>query len=182
MTARRFPIESGHVQQFARAIGDTADHYSDAAAESPEGLSGTAIPPTFLMSSAQFDPDYSLRPKPGQKWFGSGANPTGAGGSGGNATDSKDSSHDGKVEGKGAGGGALHAEQRFEFHRPVRVGEVLSTSIRPGKSWEKQGRKGGTMRFSESVTEYIDAAGEVVASATAVAVHTSRAPSTEESR
>ena len=38
---------------------------------------GIIAPPTFVQPSAQFDPDYPLRPKLGQPWFGSGRNPTG---------------------------------------------------------------------------------------------------------
>ena len=34
-------------------------------------------PPTFVQASAQFDPDYRLRPKIGEAWFGSGKEPTG---------------------------------------------------------------------------------------------------------
>ena len=30
-----------------------------------------AAPPSFAQAVAQFDPDYFLRPKPGEKWFGS---------------------------------------------------------------------------------------------------------------
>ena len=32
---------------------------------------GIIAPPSFAQAVAQFDPDYHLRPKPGQKWFGS---------------------------------------------------------------------------------------------------------------
>lgn len=175
MVARRFPIESGHVQQFARAIGDTGEAYGDAAAEDG-GLDGTPVPPTFLQASAQFDPDYSLRPRPGTPWIGSGARPTGAGAA--STADGADPSPSAPANSDGGGREAkrtssvLHAEQRFAFRRPVRVGEVLTSTVRPGETWEKQGRKGGAMVFTETVTEYRDDSGEVVATATAVAVST----------
>lgn len=54
MTARRFPVEAGHVLAFARALG---------AADPDGGLpaGGDAAPPTFAVASPQFDPDYLLR-------------------------------------------------------------------------------------------------------------------------
>ncbi|ATD72294.1 MULTISPECIES: FAS1-like dehydratase domain-containing protein [Gordonia] len=175
MAVRRFPIESGHVQQFARAIGDTAEVYSDATADAG-GLDGAVIPPTFLQASAQFDADYQLRPKPGKAWIGSGADPTGAGAprtGAQNATPRDAASPDAKHTSN-----VLHAEQRFHFVRPVRVGEILRTSVRTGDTWEKKGRKGGAMVFTESVTDYLDESGEVVATATAVAVSTAPAEKT----
>ena len=56
MAARRFPVEAGHVLAFARALG---------AADPPAGLpaEGDAAPPTFAIASAQFDPEYRLRPR-----------------------------------------------------------------------------------------------------------------------
>ena len=38
---------------------------------------GIIAPPTFPQAMAQFDPEYRLRPKPGQPWFGSGKTATG---------------------------------------------------------------------------------------------------------
>src|SRR3954452_13291452 len=83
-------------------------------------------PPTFTMASAHYDAEYHLRPKPGQEWFGSGRDA-------GVMPD---------------GGGGLHAEQHFEYHRPVRAGETLYAHTVPGRSWEKQGRT-GRLLFSE---------------------------------
>ena len=40
-------------------------------------VGGIVAPPTFIQASAQFNPDYFLRPKIGQPWFGSGKEPTG---------------------------------------------------------------------------------------------------------
>ena len=81
MGIERFPVEAGHILLFARAIGDTNPAYYGA-------LSGDDVvpaPPTFVQSSAQFDPNYFLRPKPGEPWFGSGRNATGKVSSGGGA-------------------------------------------------------------------------------------------------
>ncbi len=81
MGIERFPVEAGHILLFARAIGDTNPAYYGA-------LSGDEVvpaPPTFVQASAQFDPNYFLRPKPGEPWFGSGKNATGKVSSGGGA-------------------------------------------------------------------------------------------------
>ena len=137
MAARRFPVEAGHVLAFTRALG----------AADPAGGPGEATPPTFAIASAQFDPDYPLRPRPGAPWHGSGA---GAG-----------------LVTEGASG--LHAEQHFVYHRPVRVGDVLAGTSRPGQEWEKQGRS-GRLRFREQITEFRDEAGELVVTARSVSV------------
>ena len=159
MAAKSFPVEFSHIMMFARSIGDDNRIYSD-----PDYAKGTAVgaviaPPTFVQASAQFDPDYGLRPKIGQPWFGSGKNPTGvvrgAGGGGG-------------------GGGGLHAEQHFEYHRPLRPGDVLTATTAPGKTWEREGRRSGKLVFSESVTEYRDQKGELVITARGVGVRTER--------
>ena len=154
MAVERFPIEFGHILMFARSVGDPNPIYAD-----PERA---IAPPTFVQASAQFDPDYFLRPKIGQPWFGSGKEPTGIkreGGSGG---------------GGGGGGGGLHAEQHFEYHRHLKPGDVLTATTKPGKTWEKEGRRAGKLVFSESVTEYRDQNGELVVTARGVGVRTER--------
>ena len=74
----------------------------------------------------------------------------------------------------GGGGTGLPAEQRYEYHRPVRAGDVLTATTRPGNRWTKTGRRGGTLNFMEFVTEYRDPAGELVVTATSVGVITER--------
>jgi N-terminal half of MaoC dehydratase len=140
MAARRFPVEAGHVLMFTRAIGG-------ADADGGPPAVGDPAPPTFTIASAQFDPDYVLRPRPGVPWHGSGG--------------------DAGLVKEGAGG--LHAEQHFTYHRPVRVGDVLTPATRPGEQWEKQGRS-GRLRFREQITEYRDEAGELVVTARSVSV------------
>ena len=66
-----FPVEASHIMMFARAVGDTNPVYHDAAAAKDTEAGGIIAPPSFAQAVAQFDPDYHLRPKPGQKWFGS---------------------------------------------------------------------------------------------------------------
>jgi len=151
VVAERFPIEEGHVASFARSIGDANDAFYGREA---------IAPPTFVQASAQWDPDYFLRPKIGQPWFGSGKEPTGV---------KRD-----RGAGGGGGGTGLHAEQHYEYARPVRVGDVLTATVKPGKTWEKEGRRAGKLVFSETVIEYHDQNGELVVTARGVGVRTEK--------
>jgi hypothetical protein len=155
MVAKRFPIEWGHILLFARSVGDANPAYDDPAT--------TVAPPTFTMAAAQFDPDYFLRPKIGQPWFGSGKEPTGI---------KRESSGGGG--GGGGGGTGLHAEQHFEYHKPLRPGMVLTAEQKPGKSWEKEGKRAGKLIFNEGITEYRDETGELVVTARMVGVRTEK--------
>ena len=63
MAAEKFPVEASHILMFARSIGDDNQiYYDDGYAEGTEPGSIIA-PPTFAQASAQFDPEYFLRPK-----------------------------------------------------------------------------------------------------------------------
>ncbi|MCZ6460287.1 MAG: MaoC family dehydratase N-terminal domain-containing protein [Gammaproteobacteria bacterium] len=162
MAVEKFPVEASHILMFARSIGDDNQIYYDADYAAGTEPGGIIAPPTFAQSSAQFDPNYFLRPKIGEDWFGSGKEPTGVkkkeGGSGGG----------------GGGGGGLHAEQHFEYHRHLNPGDVLTGETKPGKTWEKESKRAGKLVFSESVTEYRDQNGELVITATGVGVRTER--------
>ena len=139
MAVDKFPVEFGHIMTFARAVGDPNPIYSD-----PDAA---IAPPTFAIASAQFDPEYPLRPTPGEEWYGSG-----------------------RVAGlvkEGAGG--LHAEQHFEYHRHIRVGDVLTANTYPGESWQKSGRS-GRLVFTQQITEFRDQAGELVVTMRSVGV------------
>jgi len=160
MTVERFPIEAGHVMMFARSIGDPNPIYADDAYARASEVGAIVAPPTFVQASAQFDEEYPLRPKIGAAWFGSGRAPTGV----------KRSSDTG---GSGSGSG-LHAEQHYIYHRPLRVGDVLTATTRPGKRWEKIGRRAGKLVFAETITEFRDEHGELVVTARGVGVRTER--------
>ena len=56
----------------------------------------------------------------------------------------------------------LHGGQEFIFERPLFAGDVLRGEPGETKSYEKAGRRGGTMKFIESETIYRDAQGEIV--------------------
>ncbi len=159
MAVNTFPIEAGHIMLFARSIGDPNPvYYADYAGDQADPSDQVIAPPTFVQASAQYDPDYFLRPQPGKPWFGSGKTPTGVT----------------KKEGGGSGGGGLHAEQHYVYHRPLQAGDRLTATTKPGKTWDKEGRRGGKLTFSESITEYRDQAGELVITATSVGVRTER--------
>ena len=79
MSDWNFPVEAGHIMMFARSIGDPNPVYYDEEQAKEIGAGGVVAPPTFIQASAQFNPDYFLRPKIGQPWFGSGKEPTGLG-------------------------------------------------------------------------------------------------------
>ena len=142
MTAERFPVEAGHIMLFARAVGDPnpAYQYRDDTTE-------IIAPPTFAMASAQFDPEYPLRPLAGQEWYGSGRGPG--------------------LAKEGAGG--LHAEQHFTYHRHIKAGDVLTTKTYEGDGWEKSGRS-GLLKFTETITEFRDQAGDLVITMRSVGV------------
>ena len=166
MAGGSFPIEASHIMMFARSIGDGNQIYYDQDYAAGAETGGVIAPPTFVQASAQFDPDYGLRPKiGGDGWFGSGGKPTGV----------KPREGDGEGSGdSGGGGGGLHAEQRYIYHRHPKVGDVLTATNKPGKSWEKEGKRSGKLVFSESITEYRDQDGELVVTAIGTGVRTER--------
>ena len=149
-----FPVEAGHIMLFARAIGDTNPVYHDADAAQKSEAGGIIAPPTFPQAVAQFDPDYPLRWRPGQPWFGSGKTATG-------------------VE-RASSSGGLHAEQHFEYHRALRPGDVLTVETRPGETWERESKRAGKLTFRERIAEYRDQHGELVVTARSVGVTTER--------
>jgi acyl dehydratase len=151
----RFPVEATHIMMFARAIGDPNPVYHDEDAAKKTEAKGIIAPPTFPQAMAQFDPEYRLRPKPGQPWFGSGRTATG-------------------IEGKAASSGGLHAEQEYIYHRPLRPGDILSSETKEGKVWEKESKRAGKLIFRERITEHRDQHGELVITARGVGVTTER--------
>lgn len=165
MAVDKFPIEASHIMMFARSVGDSNPIYYDADYAEKTEAGAIIAPPTFAQSSAQFDPDYFLRPDPEKDWFGSGKNPSGL---------KPKKEGEGESSGGGGGGGGLHAEQHFEYHRHISPGDVLTAENLPGKTWEKEGKRSGKLIFNESITEYRDQNGELVITARGVGVRTER--------
>jgi hypothetical protein len=136
----RFLIEFGGVLAFARAIGDErcAEMLEAGAREEP-------LPPTFVVASAQVDPDYPRRPKAGAPWP--------------------------RAEPLASAGPGLSylAEYSIEYVRPLRIGDELEVARYAGREWTKSGRS-GRLHFHETITEYRDAGGHLVATARDVGV------------
>jgi acyl dehydratase len=151
---------------FARAVGDFNPVYHDAESAAASEVGGVIAPPTFVQASAHFDDDYPLRPRPGVRWFGSGSAPSGA-------SEGADA-NEAPTPARAARGTGLHAEQHYTYHRPVRAGEVLSVHVKPGETWEKQGRRGGLLTFREAIADFCDEDGNVVVTARSVSVLTSQ--------
>ena len=128
MSSHLFPVEASHLLFFARAIGDPAADDTD--------YRRALAPPTFGVSHVQFEPGFRLRPAPGRPWMGSGRNDSGA-----------------VSTGFGSG---LHAEQEFEYFRPLRAGMVLRVEAVRGTDWTKARRGGGSLAFSELLVRFHD--------------------------
>jgi acyl dehydratase len=161
MAEHEFPVDRTAILTFAAAIGETNPIYWDEAYAKGTPLGGVIAPPTFGIAAAHWNPDYGLR---GVRQIPARRDAEAAPRAGGE---------------RSAGGGSLarvlHGEQRFEYKKPLQPGMKLTVSTRPGESWEKEGKRGGKLRFAETVTEYRDAAGELVLVATSVSVLTEKA-------
>jgi acyl dehydratase len=157
----RFPVDLTSVMLFASALGETNPIYYDEAYAQGTPLGSVIAPPTFSIASALWNPNYALR--------------------GVRRIPAPPPADAPEAPARAPGGGGpqltrvLHGEQRFEYHRPLRPGMVLQVASRPGKSWEKEGRRGGRMRFSEIITEFRDENGDLVVTETSVGIVTGKA-------
>lgn len=116
----------------------------------PDPVGTDVAPPTFVRALSHFDPD-APRPRPGVPWRGSGRAPSG---------DPPDRTAPGR----------LHAEQHFEYHRPVRAGDVLHATVEPGRTWERVNRSGARLTFTETVTRFHDGTGALAVTSRSVSV------------
>ncbi len=169
MAEFKFPVDASQIMLFARSVGDKNPIYYDAEYAKGTEPGGVVAPPTFVQASSQYDPKFPLRPVIGEPWFGSGKEATGI-------------KPKARKAGEKSGGGGdsarmLHAEQQYVYHQPIRPGDDLTVTTKRGKSWEKEGRRGGTMSFSEVITEFRNQKGELVVTATSVGVTTGKAVS-----
>ena len=72
----------------------------------------------------------------------------------------------------------LHGSQEYVFHGPPpRAGDELTFQTRVDAIYEKEGKRGGTMTFVETVTEFRDPEGTLVAEARSTAIETGKAAS-----
>ena len=70
----------------------------------------------------------------------------------------------------------LHGEQEFVYKRLPLVGEVLTGTMRISKDFEKEGKRGGTMRFVTYESKYTDAGGDEVLTAYYTLIQTAKDP------
>jgi len=156
MALEKFPIEAGHIRMFAYAVGDKNPIYYDEAYAKGTEPGSIIAPPTFVQASFWYDPECRARPKIGQPWMGSGKEPSG-------------------IKEAPAFRG-LHAEQHYTYFRHPKAGDVFTVIVKDGKTWEKEGKRGGKLLFRETITEYRDQKGELVVEARSVGVTTEKAP------
>jgi len=173
-----FPIEAGHVMMFARSVGDPNPVYHDEEAAKKSEAGGIIAPPTFVQASAQFNPNYFLRRPSG----GSGSDRARARPGPERPPRAARRWRRRRARGGGGGGGGvgLHAEQHFEYHRPLRVGDVLTPTNKKASPGSARGVR-GTCSSARNITEWHDAEGNLVVTARGVGVRTAGpAPKSEE--
>ena len=151
----KMPVEGTHIMMFARSLLDENPIYSDSGFAANSEFGSIIAPPTFGRAVSQFDPDYQLRLKSGEKWFGSGKNPTG-------------------LDGPAPTTGGLHAEQHYEYHRHLKPGDQLTVVSEQGKTWEKQSKRAGLLNFTETIHKFHDQDGELVLTMRSVGVKTEK--------
>jgi acyl dehydratase len=154
-----FPVERGHIMMFARAIGDDNPIYYSTDYAAPTECGTVIAPPTFVQASAHFNPERWLSASDGRPGLVPRARADVA-----------------QAPAAAVGGARLHGEQHYEYHRPVRYGDELQATTRPGRTWTKASSRSGALRFSETITEFRDAAGELVVTARSVSVQTGLVP------
>jgi acyl dehydratase len=66
----------------------------------------------------------------------------------------------------------LHGEQEYEFLAPIHVGDVLTAVSTIVDVYEKPGKRGGSMTFAVTETEYRTQQGTLVARARQVGIET----------
>ena len=74
----------------------------------------------------------------------------------------------------------LHGGEEYVFHGPPpRAGEDLTFQTRVDAIYEKEGKRGGSMTFVETVTEFRDGSGQLRVECRSTAIETGRAPNEE---
>lgn len=154
---KRFPIEEGHIMMFARAIGDPNPIYHDRDYAAKSELGSVIAPPTFVEAAIHYDAAWPFRPKIGERWWGSAGKPKNG--------DNPMGDH---------GGTHFHASTTFEYHALVRPGMVLHAVPRPGRTWQKDGKRSGHLTFRETIVEFRDENDRPVVTSTTAAVSTER--------
>ena len=136
LTVEEFVVERGKVAEFARAVHDPADVYLDERAAVDAGYETIPAPPTFVRTA------YFPRYRPDDTGQGLGFH--------------EDLGfHQPRT---------VHGEQRYEYDRPLLVGDELTGRTTLEDVFERDGRRGGTLTFAVLRTDFTDTAGEHVLS------------------
>ena len=141
--ASKVVVERGPVQQFADAVLDESPVFRDPAAAEAAGLPGIPAPPTFAFSAIGHWGAFAELQPPDPT---GGANPLA------------------EIMGglMAQGGLILHGEQEFRYHRPIVVGDVLTSEGHVVDLYTKESSSGRTMTFLVTEDVYRDEAGEPV--------------------
>jgi len=144
-------IERGPVTQFAASVTDTNPVYRDRDAAIAAGFTDIPVPPTYFFSAAgfwgAFAEDQPADANPGR-------NPT--------------MEVIGKLMAKG--GIVLHGEQEFEYHKPVVVGDRVSSEGKVVDLYQKQSGD-RTMTFLVTENQFRNQDGELVLTARMNLIH-----------
>jgi acyl dehydratase len=133
---RSFVVEAGNIAHFARAIDDPNPIYTDEAYARKTPYGGIIAPPTFFRAAG-----YALQgPGPRREA------PQGGGGGGGAP----------------AGGTGLDGGSEWEFHEPVRPGDVITVVSKLVDLQQREGRA-GAMIIRRTETSYTNQHGQLVA-------------------
>jgi acyl dehydratase len=146
-------IERGPVTRFAESVTESSPIYRRRDAAQAAGFDDIPVPPTFFFSSAAH---WGAYPEDQPADANPGTNPT--------------MEIIGKLMSKG--GMVLHGEQEFVYHRPIVVGETLTSEGRVADLYEKQSGE-RTMTFLVTENEYRDANGDLVLTARMNLIHRS---------
>jgi acyl dehydratase len=135
-------IERGPVTAFAASVTETNPIYRRSDAAQAAGFDDIPVPPTYFFSAAGYWGAFGEQQPP-------------------DATPERNPTMEiiGSLMSKG--GIVLHGEQEFTYHRPIVVGETLTSEGKVVDLYEKQSGE-RTMTFLVTENEYRDARGDLV--------------------
>lgn len=132
VTTEGLAVEAGKVEEFARSIKDDDLAYRDDEVAAERGYEAVPAPLTFTRT--KLFPRYRPEGADDYHGFDLGFDPR----------------H------------TVHGEQRYEFERPLYVGDVLTGTTTLADVFQQEGSRGGTMTFAVLETEYADDDGSPV--------------------
>lgn len=142
VTTEGLTVEAGKVEEFARSIKDDNPVYCAGSTAEQRGYEAVPAPLTFTRT--KLFPRY--RPKGIDDYHGF------------------DLGFDRRR--------TVHGEQRYEFERPLYVGDVLTGTTTLVDVFQREGSRGGTMTLAVFETEYTGESGELVLSEESTVIET----------